>query len=214
MREITRQKFKIVIPFHQGANSHGQLGLGDIKDEEVLVPRKVDVSVMRLDEVIKMVGGAGHTLFLDKQGQVFSCGWNDKGQAGIPMSSSSFQKVEGLRHEKIVDVACSWDSSMALTREGDVYVWGSNSHGQLGLKNVDKVFEPRRLVGETNGRKFRRISMGLRHSAIVSTNGELLVSGASNKGQLGVDLHGARCSQSFVTGKLFSVRKVVFFART
>ncbi|XP_008207659.1 uncharacterized protein LOC100123748 [Nasonia vitripennis] len=184
-----------------GANSHGQLGLGDIKEDEVLAPRKVCVfpSAMRLDEVIKMVGGAGHTLFLDQRGQVFSCGWNDKGQAGVPTCSSTFQKVEALSNERITDVACGWDSSMALTREGDVFVWGSNSHGQLGLRDVDKVSEPRKLVGEVDGRKFQRISMGLRHSAIVSTDGELLVSGASNKGQLGVDLQGARCSESFLT---------------
>ncbi|OXU27330.1 hypothetical protein TSAR_007290 [Trichomalopsis sarcophagae] len=184
-----------------GANSHGQLGLGDIKEDEVLAPRKVRVfpSAMRLDEVIKMVGGAGHTLFLDQRGQVFSCGWNDKGQAGVPTCSSTFQKVEALRNERIADVACGWDSSMALTRDGDVFVWGSNSHGQLGLRDVAKVSEPRKLVGEVDGRKFQRISMGLRHSAIVSTDGELLVSGASNKGQLGVDLRGARCSESFLT---------------
>lgn len=30
-------------------------------------------------------------------------------------------------------VACGWAHSIALSQSGQVWVWGSNSHGQLGL---------------------------------------------------------------------------------
>ncbi|CAK9805685.1 Secretion-regulating guanine nucleotide exchange factor [Anthophora quadrimaculata] len=153
-----------------GANSHGQLGQG-IQSEECVSPREVNLSKCSLEpqKINKIVGGAGHTLILDDYGRVYSCGWNNKGQTGFPVKEDvlSFRELNGkLKGKVVIDVACGWDCSAALTIEGTLFLWGSNCFGQLG--------------------EHPRVSIGLRHIALVTEDRKILVAGAGNKGQLGL----------------------------
>ncbi|XP_044008822.1 secretion-regulating guanine nucleotide exchange factor-like isoform X1 [Aphidius gifuensis] len=172
--------------FAWGANSHGQLGLG-YESEQSLLPEKIDIKEtnIKIDEIIKITGGGGHTLILDKNGNVYSCGWNKKMQTGIPGGEtiSKLQKIENLNN--IIDIACGWDSSMALTETGDIYVWGSNTYGQLGLESPEEFINKPIKIQLPNFR-VKKISMGLRHSAIVTHDGQVFVTGSNNKHQLGI----------------------------
>ena len=48
--------------------------------------------------------------------------------------------MEGeLKHSFVVGVACGERHSVALTRLGEVYCWGDNKSGQLGLINVSET---------------------------------------------------------------------------
>lgn len=185
----------------QGANSHGQLGHGDTKEEEFLLPREVDLSSTDLDpeNITKIVGGGGHTLILEKSGTVYSCGWNDKGQAGTQEESRVFKKLESLEGQKIVDIACGWNSSMAFTENGELFAWGSNSHGQLGLKNVPvggKTHEPTKVEIAP----VQKVAMGLRHTAVVTRDSKVFTCGASTKGQLGTKFRDVRYFDTFREG--------------
>ncbi|XP_014481006.1 PREDICTED: secretion-regulating guanine nucleotide exchange factor-like [Dinoponera quadriceps] len=180
-----------------GANSHGQLGQDTIFEECVL-PEEINLSEcgLRPESVRKIVGGGGHTLILDADGCVYSCGWNDKGQTGVSGSEQTnvltFRRLS-FGDETVVDVCCGWDSSAALTKNGDLYLWGSNRYGQLGDNPSihSSTSSPMRTV---RSEKVKRISMGLRHTAVLTDNGNVLVCGANSKGQLG--LTGAEGGQS------------------
>ncbi|XP_011350716.2 secretion-regulating guanine nucleotide exchange factor isoform X2 [Ooceraea biroi] len=172
-----------------GANSHGQLGQG-ILSEQCILPQEADITACPLkpEAIKKIVGGAGHTLILDTNGRIYCCGWNNKGQTGNGKQEENvltFQRVDALKHERIIDVCCGWDSSAALTRDGELYVWGSNRYGQLGLDPAvfPSVLLPRRV---SIGTKIKRVAMGLRHTAVVTENHELYTCGANNKRQLGL----------------------------
>ncbi|CAL7946588.1 unnamed protein product [Xylocopa violacea] len=173
-----------------GANSHGQLGQG-IQSEECILPNEVDLSKcgsLEPQKINKIVGGAGHTLILDDYGHIYSCGWNNKGQTGFSMTEDilSFRKLNGkLKDKVVVDIACGWDCSAALTIDGTLFLWGSNCFGQLGKQpnNLQWTCEPFEVL--TN-RKFKRISMGLRHTALITEDHKVLVAGAGSKGQLGL----------------------------
>lgn len=174
----------------QGANSHGQLGQG-LLSEQFILPQEVDLSKcsLRPEAIRKIVGGAGHTLILDADGRVYSCGLNNKGQTGNTNIEKgnvlTFQRLCALEHEVVIDVCCGWDSSAALTRNGELYVWGSNRYGQLGLDPsvFPSVSHPRKI---SIGERIKNVSMGLRHTAIITENRELYVCGSNNKGQLGL----------------------------
>lgn len=172
----------------QGANSHGQLGQG-LSSEQFVLPQEVGLSgcALKPEAIRRIVGGAGHTLVLDADGRVYSCGLNNKGQAGSTEQKSvlTFQGICALAHEVVIDVCCGWDSSAALTRNGELYVWGSNRYGQLGLdpSGFPSVPQPRRI---SIGGRIKNISMGLRHTAIVTENRELYVCGSNSRGQLGL----------------------------
>ncbi|KAG5326694.1 SRGEF factor, partial [Acromyrmex heyeri] len=173
-----------------GANSHGQLGQG-LLSEQFVLPQEVDLSKCSLkpELIRKIVGGAGHTLILDTNGHVYSCGLNNKGQAGnINIEQENiliFQRICALEHEVVIDVCCGWDSSMALTRNGELYVWGSNRYGQLGLDPsvFSSIPHPHKISFD---KKIKNVSMGLRHTAIVTENHELYICGSNNRGQLGL----------------------------
>lgn len=45
--------------------------------------------------------------------------------------------IEGLAGLKVKKIACGSWHSVAITQDGDMYVWGWNSNGQLGIKNVE-----------------------------------------------------------------------------
>lgn len=142
---------------------------------------------LKIDRIKKIVGGAGHSIILDDLGNVFTCGLNDKGQTGQSSNLNrinEFRKLNSLEGKKIVDVACGWDSSMALTDHGELFAWGSNFHGQLGLNRLEtKINTPTKVEC---GMVIKKISIGLRHSAIVTRDSKVLTSGAASKGQLGI----------------------------
>lgn len=192
------------INIFQGTNSAGQLSLG-YKCEECLVPQKVSIpSNIDPSKILKIVGGACHTIFLTDEA-CYSCGSNKNGQLGNSSTEDSlnFIKVHIPEEETIIDVTCSWNSCMALTESGNVYVWGSNLNGQLGLEmSVKSMNKPFKLNLEEKVVKF---AMGLRHSALITENGLLLVSGAQTNGQLGFSYSSkpdVRCIYNFVRGKI------------
>lgn len=196
----------------QGANSHGQLGQG-ILSEQSIVPQNIDLSgcSLRVEDIKKIVGGAGHTLILDTDGRIYSCGLNDKGQTGNgnieQRNVLMFEKIHTLEHKIVVDVCCGWDSSAALTRDGELYVWGSNRYGQLGLDHLVflTISQPHRI---SIGEKVRCISMGLRHTAIVTENHEVYICGANNRGQLG--LIDSKTMESYILLDTFTKGLTIF----
>jgi len=67
--------------------------------------------------------------------------------------------------------------TLILTEEGEVYAWGGNDVGQLGLGvNDDLVKEPRKI--ESLEDKVVDIGCGLNYSVVVNTDGEVLGFGA------------------------------------
>ncbi|XP_015109567.1 secretion-regulating guanine nucleotide exchange factor [Diachasma alloeum] len=172
--------------FAWGANSHGQLSLG-YESEQSQLPEEIDLSKTSLNpsRISKIVGGAGHTLILEDTGKLYSCGWNKKGQAGIPRAKIilNLQTIDALKNVRIKDVACGWDSSIALADNGQVYTWGSNCFGQLGRSASEWTSVPDKIDIAS---RVKRIAMGLRHSILLTEDGCLLVAGAGSKFQLGI----------------------------
>lgn len=62
-------------------------------------------------------------------------------------------KIKGVALSDIQDISSTGDAVFALTKNGKIYAWGSNSHGKLGIgieeyvKGV--VFEPTFVLNET-----------------------------------------------------------------
>lgn len=158
--------------------------------EQCVLPQEVDLSEcgLRPECVRKIVGGGGHTLILDTKGRVYSCGWNDKRQAGVSdLKQTNVLKFRRLPFDDktVIDVCCGWDSSAALTKDGDLYLWGSNRYGQLG-EDPTIHLSTSSPICTIRSEKVKRVSMGLRHTAVVTDNGDVLVCGANSKSQLGL----------------------------
>ncbi|CAI5736143.1 unnamed protein product [Hyaloperonospora brassicae] len=105
------------------------------------VPRPRFVQTFRNDTVTSVACGAQHTLVLLQDGRLFAMGDNEFGQLGTKRGeetetscTSTPVRVAGFGSDTSVkQIGCGHDFSMALTTSGEVYSWGRNQLGQLGL---------------------------------------------------------------------------------
>jgi len=126
-----------------GDNDDGQLGLGD--REERLTPTKVE----GLPKVKAIAAGGAHSLALTESGEVYAWGWNREGQLGLGEMGDwkvrlTPTKVEGL--PKVKAIAAGGGYSLALTESGEVYAWGNNAIGQLGLGDREERLTPTKVT--------------------------------------------------------------------
>ncbi len=134
-----------------GDNRYGQLG--NQTTEDSYAPVAVDTGgVLKGKRIVSIATGDHHCLALSADGSLFAWGLNDQGQLGNRSYISSNIPVavnrEGyLSGKKIIGISCGAKHSVVMDDE-DVYTWGSNDHGQLGVEGISMSCEAIR-VGET-----------------------------------------------------------------
>ena len=135
------------------------------------------------------VCGANHSLALDQWGSVFSFGSDASGQLGHNQGSNMLRVprlVKSLATMKVVAVGAGQYHSAALTAGGQLYTWGNNSRGQLGLgRTSDMVFTPT-LVESLAGLPLAGICCGGNHTVAVTRSGAVFAWGSNSHGQLGL----------------------------
>lgn len=62
--------------------------------------------------------------------------------------------VQRLANVRVNCVAAGGSHSLALTANGEVYVWGDNTFGQLGFRSAKGLREPRQLLVRSSSFKF------------------------------------------------------------
>jgi alpha-tubulin suppressor-like RCC1 family protein len=182
----------VSLPSCFGWNSFGQLGLGSSPGTAVWSPITND---FWHHETVKAVSaGAGFSLVLVENSssgasRVYSFGRNDYGQLGnglIGGPQGGPQVVIGLPSgpHSIIAISAGGDHSLVLTATGDVYAFGRNDHGQLGLgAGSPPVKCKATLIGSIHG--VTAISAGYAHSLFLYLN-SVYSCGWNNAGQLGV----------------------------
>ncbi|MEQ2252224.1 RCC1 and BTB domain-containing protein 1, partial [Ilyodon furcidens] len=81
---------------------------------------------------------------------VYAWGYNNCGQVGSGSTANqpTPRRVSSCLQNKVaVSIVCGQTSSLALVDNGEVYGWGYNGNGQLGLGNNGNQLTPCRLVG-------------------------------------------------------------------
>ena len=113
---------------------------------------------------------------------VATAGNNASGQLGRQGPSHSFLIV--TLEEDVIHVCCGYFHTIALTCLGNVYVWGRNTEGQLGLSPAKGgiVRNPERLP---ISQKIVKCAAGEVHTMLLSAEGDVFVCGGGACGQLG-----------------------------
>ncbi|NP_001354178.1 X-linked retinitis pigmentosa GTPase regulator isoform H [Homo sapiens] len=164
-----------------GSNNWGQLGLGS----KSAISKPTCVKALKPEKVKLAACGRNHTL-VSTGGNVYATGGNNEGQLGLGDTEerNTFHVISFFTSEhKIKQLSAGSNTSAALTEDGRLFMWGDNSEGQIGLKNVSNVCVPQQV---TIGKPVSWISCGYYHSAFVTTDGELYVFGEPENGKLGL----------------------------
>ncbi|ESO04641.1 hypothetical protein HELRODRAFT_99528 [Helobdella robusta] len=145
-------------------------------------------------KIIQVTCGKNHTLCLSDVCVVFSFGNGNQGQLGIGkwdfvMRPRMIDKLVGTKITKIC--AGGWHN-LAISEDGDIYSWGWNRFGQVGLPFKDEnEFDSWVDDGDNNNDDDKNIitdiACGARHSLCQSANGRVYSWGWNVFGQLGYD---------------------------
>lgn len=123
-----------------------------------------------LTDVVAIAAGASHAVALKRDGSVVAWGANDYGQVSGPnVTQGTPVVVQGLAGIPIVAVAAGYAHSMALTRDGRVFVWGWDAEGQLGLGTAGGT--QRTAVAVPGIQGVSAIAAGWYHSLAVGSDG-------------------------------------------
>ena len=166
-----------------GSNDFGQLG------REGSQTRLELVAGLAQYRVVRAAAGANHSLAVDEWGSLFSWGSDESGQLGHNQGSSTLRVprlVKSLGTVRVAAVSAGLYHSAALTAGGQLYTWGANSKGQLGLgTSSDMVFSPT-LVSSLAGVPLAGVACGGNHTLVVTLSGAVFAFGSNNHGQLGL----------------------------
>jgi alpha-tubulin suppressor-like RCC1 family protein len=137
----------------------------------------------------KLACGDKHCIAIYPDGTLWAWGYNEDGQLGNNQKSTN-PVVKPIRIDDSTEwssVACGSNFSFALKRNGDLYAWGNNIHGQLGLGDTNE-----RLIPTLVGDEYNLIAAGGRHAIALrfdklgTSNGFLYSWGKNDFGQLGL----------------------------
>lgn len=209
-----------------GDNAYGQLGTGDIIKQNQPVAIDIngngdpydegDLSSLTLGENF---GGVvvNNSIFGD---QLYTWGNNDQGQLGDGTTYERLSPIKVNNAKKTIeikDLSFYNESAQALvTNDGtdEIYTWGFNTNGQLGLGfTSDRVLTPQKVEITESYESISHISNNdLTMSIVLSTSGEsdkLVVWGEGSSG-----VFGEGSGSTYLTPHLIDVQGITGFEGT
>jgi alpha-tubulin suppressor-like RCC1 family protein len=152
----------------------------------------LQVEALRGQRIQKVALGAYHTAVLlaeeegsNSGGRVHTWGFGAKGQLGHGdlLFQAEPKLLEALEDINVVDIFSSESYMAALSKEGCVYLWGSNEKGVLSVNVTQSVLSVPSLLTDLSG--IVHLACGVSSIAAVTREGAVFTWGKNSEGQLG-----------------------------
>ncbi len=194
-----------------GDNDYGQLGSTTHNGTDTPNPTPALVTLPgESGPVTQVAAGGSFSLAVTSSGQLYAFGLNQYGQLGIatnsgtanPNPTPALVTLPG-QSGPVTRVAAGASSSLAVTASGQLYAFGLNQYGQLGIATNSGTSTPNptpALVtppGESG--PVTEIAAGYEHSLAITSSGQLYAFGLNSLGQLGSGMASPNPTPTLVT---------------
>ncbi|KAI4249258.1 MAG: hypothetical protein L6R40_000716 [Gallowayella cf. fulva] len=173
-----------------GSNASGQLGIGHNEDTSVpqLCHPVADEEWPSSIRTIK--AGGNHTLVLLESGQLYISGSIPGGKTGMGLESDLISHFHEVPHSmfgrsKVKLCSASWEASVIVTDDNDIYTFGVGLKGELGSGNEGSHPQNKLERFGPLGEQIIDLSSGMAHTLVIFSNGDVYGWGNGRKGQLG-----------------------------
>lgn len=211
VKTLQQERYQLHFLFGCGSDQHNQLLLrtesnvvgllnnGEDAHElnEIALCTSTESDDGRIDPIIGVFAGGGHSGFLTRNGRLYLCGWNEAGQLGTCAVDSQRQTASGavfplpvlseLSGIRVKSAALGFSHTLVIEQgTGRLLAFGENRRGQVD-GTVSKDYSPNVMVPVTP--KFLdqecviAVAAGLFHSAAITQSGELFTFGCGRFGQ-------------------------------
>ncbi|MCX7569463.1 hypothetical protein OS242_05775 [Tumebacillus sp. DT12] len=157
-----------------GSNTRGQLGDGTVTSAST--PKKV----AGLGRIIFIAAGVKTSFAIDENNNLYGWGSNDGYQLGVAGTVNT--KIPSVIMTNIKGVSTHNGHTLAVTKEGDVWGFGSNSEGQLGPVNKGGTYSKPTSLNISGA---EAVEVGNAFSLILKSDHTVLSMGSNGYGQLG-----------------------------
>jgi alpha-tubulin suppressor-like RCC1 family protein len=147
----------------------------------IVFPRKTP----GIEDVRDVSCGGFHTVVVTAEGRALSMGKSDFGVLGTglgtpgKMESEMLTEIAALSGHHIVGVSCGGWHTMLWTSEGELFACGKGEYGRMGVGNEKPIPTPKH-VKMPESAKVVYVSSGGSHSLILTSSGQVFVSGRSD----------------------------------
>jgi regulator of chromosome condensation len=145
----------------------------------------------------KISSGAQHTLALSTCGKVYGWGDAESGKIGRNLKTRNRNeqalKIEKVGAKNAIDIFCGNQHSFYINDKKQLFAWGLNNHGQLGIGNKFDTAVPTRVrdLDPFEGDYVVQVAGGEHHSIARTNDGLVYCWGRNDEGQVGAgDLYG------------------------
>jgi len=148
-----------------GLNKDGQLGLGDTTNRSEFEM----VDTLKNYNMLHVGVGSYHSVCTDVDGRIFTFGRGDGGRLGLPeLKDPSITGAYCIKPAQVllpdqeiaVNLSCGDNNSLVTTDKGNLYLWGYDIEGDLGLPRKVK-FDDHVFV--------KNVSAGSQHTVVLAT---------------------------------------------
>lgn len=144
-------------------------------------------------EIRFIASGEDHASAIDYNGNCWLWGRNTHGQCGLSpehyasVSTPHLLLFQDNSRHKVVQIACGGDHTLVLNHDNEVFSFGLNDSGQLGLSSseYDSFHIPKKVV-LFQEKVVTWLSAGSNHSGALTVEGYVFVWGSNARGQLGL----------------------------
>jgi alpha-tubulin suppressor-like RCC1 family protein len=146
----------------------------------------------------EVAAGNKHTIITDEHGNVWCFGSNTRGQLGLQdVNQSVYSPKQNLDLHDIITISAGHSFTIAVDQRGEVFSFGQNKSGQLGLGDDQDRNTPTKIPSLKN---IQAVSSGLHHVLALDSFGYVWSFGYNFAGQLGLGDNIDRPTPCLVSG--------------